>query len=119
MTGISNAEEINDSEELQRQVEVLTIQPKEKVLTHSVRDSLMVTCIGNDLKWRSPNLSYVESYDQRERIHVEDFSDPSTDNQTLSLIFREINEMDHGDWTCEGIYEEKSFTLFVYGKFVY
>jgi len=118
MTGMSNAEEGADSDELKRNVEVLTIMPNETVLTQSVLDSLMITCIGNDVKWRSPNLTYVDSYDQRERIHVEDFSSSSSENQQLRLVFREIYEIDHGDWTCVGIYEEKSFTLFVYGKFV-
>lgn len=118
MTGMSNADEDAESEELQRKVEDLSIIPHEKLITHSVRDSLMITCVGNDVKWRSPNLTYVDSYDQRERIHVEDFSSSSSENQQLRLVFREIYEMDHGEWTCVGIYEEKSFTLFVYGKFV-
>ncbi|XP_070495022.1 neural cell adhesion molecule 1-B-like [Chironomus tepperi] len=113
--GLSNAEEGDEeSEELQRKVEELSIIPDEKVFIHSVNDSRMITCIGNDIKWRSANGTYVDTYDQKERIHVEDFSSPLSDNQQLRLIFKEIYEMDHGDWTCVGLYEEKSFTLFVY-----
>ena len=119
ITGLSNAEESDESEELQRKVEELSIIPDDKVFIHSVNDSRMVTCVGNDVKWRSSNGTYVDTYDQMERIHVEDFSTPSSDNQQLRLIFKEIYEMDHGDWSCVGIYEEKSFTLFVYGKFVW
>ncbi|CAG9797236.1 unnamed protein product [Chironomus riparius] len=112
--GLSNAEEGEESEELQRKVEELSLVPDDKVFIHSVNDSRMVTCIGNDVKWRSANGSYVDTYNQMERIHVEDFSSPFSDNQQLRLIFKEIYEMDHGDWSCVGIYEEKSFTLFVY-----
>lgn len=118
MTGMSNADEGVESEELQRKVEELSIIPDDEIFIHSVLDSLMITCVGNDVKWRSPNLTYVDSYDQRERIHVEDFSSSSSEKQQLRLVFREIYEKDHGDWTCLGIFDEKPFTLIVYGKFV-
>lgn len=98
-----------------RKIDPIVLIPDEKVFIHSVNDARMVTCVGNDLRWRSVNGTYVESYDNKDRIHVEDFSTPFTQNQNLSLIFKEILEMDHGDWTCVGIYEEKSFSMYVYG----
>lgn len=116
-TGLSNAKESKESEELERKVEELLIIPDEKVLIYSVNDSIMITCNGTDVKWRSVNGTYVDSYDKMSRIHVEDFSTSSSEYQQLGLVFKEVSEMDHGEWTCVGLYEEKSFTLFVYGKF--
>lgn len=110
------SQELKESEELRPEVEELSIEPHKKLFIHSVGDSLVVVCTGNDVKWKDNEDTYIDSKDNRQRIYLEDDSSPQISPQHLRLIFNRIEEVDQGEWTCQGQFEEKSFRLAVYGS---